>query len=329
MTIGKLRALVFAGWIALALTAVAGGQILPASLRIVVLGSSTAAGEGTSTRDSAWVWRYAAELRTMSSAYDVINLARGGYTSYHLQASGFVPPNGRPDPDTSRNITKALSLLPDAIILNLPSNDAVWDMSILEQIANFEHIAAEAAAAGVQIWVTTTQPRNLSEARKQNLATMRDWIRGTYGERSVDFWTGLANDDGGILPWADAGDGVHLNDAGHALLADRIREARIPETIASTTTIAARMSAPPPVVEIYPQPANDQLSVRIRLATPGTLTFIMYDMLGRRVRDVHRGSSPGAEVNLSFQTTHLAAGPYLWVLQSNGCIISGRLIVGG
>jgi lysophospholipase L1-like esterase len=303
-------------------------QQLPETLRIVVLGSSTAEGVGASTPDSAWVGRYAEVLRRQDPAYEIINLARGGYTSFHLQSSGFIPPEGKPEPDTTRNITKALSLSPDAIILTLPSNDAAWNMSMLEQIGNFERIAAEAAANGVLMWVSTTQPRNLTQAQRQNLITMRDWVLGRYAERALDFWTGLATDDGTIVPWADSGDGVHLNDGGHALLASRVAEARIPEVLGSTTFLASNERLPLSSVQVYPQPAADHVSIRIQLDAPGAVVFSMYDVLGRRIRDVHRGMVSNEDVTLTVRTSRLSPGIYPWVMQHNGRISSGRIVIG-
>ncbi|MCZ7557579.1 MAG: GDSL-type esterase/lipase family protein [Bacteroidia bacterium] len=303
-------------------------QQVPDRLRIVVLGSSTAEGVGASTPDSAWVRRYAEVLRRQNPAYEVINLARGGYTSFHLQSSGFIPPEGRPAPDSARNITKALSLLPDAIILTLPSNDAAWDMSTLEQIENFERIDAEASSAGVRMWVSTTQPRNLTQAQRQNLITMRDWLQGRFAERGLDFWTGLATSDGSIAPWADFGDGIHLNDAGHAVLAQRAAEARIPEMLGSTTAVLSRNSRPRPSVQMYPQPARDHVTIRIDLDSPGAIIFSIYDVLGRRIRDVHRGMVSNGGVTLEVRTNRLASGIYPWVLQHNGRISSGRIVVG-
>ena len=91
---------------------------------IVVIGSSTAAGAGANPSSMAWVNRYRDFLDSINPGNDVINLALGGYNTYRLMPSNFVPPINRPVPDTARNITKAISLNPDAIIVNLPSNDA-------------------------------------------------------------------------------------------------------------------------------------------------------------------------------------------------------------
>ncbi|MCC6460924.1 MAG: SGNH/GDSL hydrolase family protein, partial [Saprospiraceae bacterium] len=109
-------------------------------LRFVVIGSSTAAGAGASQPDSAWVNRYRIFLQALNPANEVINLAMGGYSSYQLLPSSAAVPNYRPHPDPERNITRALSLAPDAILLNLPSNDAASGYSLDEQLANFETI---------------------------------------------------------------------------------------------------------------------------------------------------------------------------------------------
>ncbi len=302
-------------------------QSLPPSLRIVILGSSSAAGEGASIQDSAWVWRYASILKQIDSSYEVINFAKRGYTSFHLQANDFIPPEGRPGPDAARNITMALSHMPDAIILNLPSNDASLDMSLVEQSGNFDRIVAKAAAAAVPVWITTTQPRNLSEARRQNLITMKDWIALRYGTRSIDCWTGIAAADGSILPWADDGDGVHLSDPAHALVAERVRCARIPESIGATRTMAVPSSQLDPEMRIYPRPAHDQVSVHVALGTSGEFTLLLYDILGRSVRDVQRGASQDDEFPYTLSLPRLPVGYWPWVLLNGGRVRSGGLSV--
>ncbi|MEM6349031.1 MAG: hypothetical protein AAF927_34410, partial [Bacteroidota bacterium] len=50
--------------------------------KIVVLGSSTAAGSGASSSDSAWVNRYRQYLQSINPDNQVVNLAQGGYNTY-------------------------------------------------------------------------------------------------------------------------------------------------------------------------------------------------------------------------------------------------------
>jgi lysophospholipase L1-like esterase len=74
-------------------------------MRVVVLGSSTSVGVGASPIDSSWVSRYIVYLKSLNPQNEVINLAKSGYTTYHLLPDGYddwVDPN--------RNITRALTL---------------------------------------------------------------------------------------------------------------------------------------------------------------------------------------------------------------------------
>ena len=182
---------------------------------MIVLGSSTAAGSGASISDSAWVNRYRYFLQNLNPGNHVTNLAVGGYHTYRLMPNGFSPPAGRPNQDTLRNITAALALNPDAIILNLPSNDVALGYSLAEQTFNMDSIFSTAQLAGVPIWICTTQPRNFSPSQLQAQADMRDTIWAHFSPFVIDFWTGLALSNNALDPFFDSGDGVHLNDRGH------------------------------------------------------------------------------------------------------------------
>lgn len=299
---------------------------LPDSLRIVVLGSSTAAGAGASPRDSAWVWRYQSHLQSLNPAYEVHNLAVGGYTSYHIQADGYSPPEGRTNPDTLHNITKALTFRPHAIIINLPSNDAALNFSIIEQSQNFERLAEIAANASVALWVCTTQPRNLGEAQRQNLITMRDWLRDRFGERCLDFWNDLATEGGKLLPAFDSGDGVHLNNSGHYLAFARARDARIPEEIARTTAIADLPYPQDLRMTIYPQPAADMVNIRIEDAQSGTLTVVVTDLLGREMTRLEQFTSAGSSHH-RLNVGRLPRGMYHVIVRSGERVSNGRLVL--
>src|SRR5690349_18464412 len=81
-----------------------------AQKKIVVLGSSTAFGTGASSVDSSWVGRLqkAHRLNTSDNLDTIVtNLAVGGYNTYHIMPTGFVPPANRPAPDPLHNVTQA------------------------------------------------------------------------------------------------------------------------------------------------------------------------------------------------------------------------------
>ena len=221
-------ALAFAPMIACAQQAT---EVDSGGVRIVVMGSSTAAGTGPSDPDSAWVSRYRRHLQAMDPQHEVVNLAVGGYTTYHLLPTDTDSTDGRPAPDPEHNITQALAQDPDAIIVNLPSNDAANGFSVEDQLANYTVMLERAEAQNVPIWIATTQPRNLDEDGRKVQVAMRDSTYARFGEHAIDFWTGLAEDDATVKPMYDSGDGIHLNSAAHAILFRRVAEADVPEAL--------------------------------------------------------------------------------------------------
>jgi lysophospholipase L1-like esterase len=199
------------------------------SCSIVVLGSSTAAGVGPSVADSAWVNRFYDVLYQKDTRFVVTNLARGGYTTFHLLPDdALIPDNINVTIDSARNISAALSYDPYAIIVNLPSNDAANDFTVSQQMDNFKQITKRAAQAGVLSWVCTTQPRNFNRPLQIEIQeNARDSIYAIYGDFAIDFWSEIADPNSLIANQYDSGDGIHLNDRGHRILTQRVLEKRI------------------------------------------------------------------------------------------------------
>ncbi len=190
---------------------------------VVVLGSSTAEGFGPSDSDSTWVNRLRHHLEEVDTRFDVLNLARGGYSTYHVLPVGAAVPDGlRNAPDPNRNIEAALAQDPVAIVVGLTSNDTAYGYPVADQQANFARLGELAQAAGVPLYVTTTAPRNLDDAGRRDQATVRDWILTHFGDHAIDVWTGVALPDGSLDARFDMGDGVHQNDAGHRLIVQRV-----------------------------------------------------------------------------------------------------------
>lgn len=204
------------------------------AIHLVVLGSSTAAGAGSSHLDSAWVNRYRRYLKRINPSNQVTNLARGGYNTYKIQADNYIPPNNRPTVDSTRNISTAIRLNPDGIIVNLPSNDAAIGIGLNEQMDNFIRLKNVADSFNIPIWICTTQPRNFSLAQRTIQIQTRDSILNYFGSYAIDFWSGLANTNNGVLSTFDSGDGVHLNDTGHSVLSKRVIQKFIPNLLADT-----------------------------------------------------------------------------------------------
>ena len=200
---------------------------------IVVLGSSTAAGTGPSSLDSAWVWRFRDTLFQNDTRFRVTNLARGGFTTYNILPTGStIPDDINQTIDTSRNITRALSLNPQALIVNLPSNDSANLYPAEDQLANYELILSEPSDRNIPHWICSPQPRNFSSSEPIMIQIeLSNLIFQRFGDFVIDFWAGFATALGQLQDFWNSGDGVHLNDDAHRVLLERVLEAGIPETL--------------------------------------------------------------------------------------------------
>lgn len=201
---------------------------IPAERTIAILGSSTAAGVGASTYDSAFAGRYAKYLGALNPPWKLVNLGVGGYTTYHVMPTGWKQAADRPAPDTARNITKVLSLRPQALLISLPSNDINSNYAAAEYNANFDSLHAWAGKAGVPVWIATPLPRTpLDAARRKLLLDLRARILSRYAPRAIDFYDGLGDAEGAYLAAYNSGDGVHTNNRGHKLLFERVAAANL------------------------------------------------------------------------------------------------------
>jgi lysophospholipase L1-like esterase len=205
----------------------------PAPVTVVVLGSSTAAGFGLSDPATGWVPRYAAFLDVERPGSVVANLAVSGFTSFQVLPTGTPDRPDRPAVDVEHNITAAIATMPQALIVNLPSNDAGYGYPVEETLANLHAVATQAEQAGVQAWITTSQPRSafIAPAGQALLTGLRDGVLADFGEHAIDFWTPLAAPDGSPLPEYGQGDGIHPNAEGQRLLFEQVKAEHIPETL--------------------------------------------------------------------------------------------------
>ncbi|WP_159038533.1 SGNH/GDSL hydrolase family protein [Brumimicrobium mesophilum] len=257
------------------------------SYKIVVLGSSTAAGAGPSSSDSAWVNRYRTYLEGINPANEVINLAVGGYNTYRIMPTGYVPPINRPATNPARNITAALAEMPDAIIVNMPSNDVAANYTYTEQMDNLDTIVQIANAASVPIWICTTQPRNFSAAQAQLQWDLKDSILVNFAPNAIDFWTPFATSSHVVDPLYDSGDGIHLNDAAHAIMESRVIATDILQNI-----YVSLSSPDPAILSIVP----------INQSTCGdSLAQFEYEL-------INFGPNDGLNVSINSELTHQQSG---------------------
>ncbi|MCL5127026.1 SGNH/GDSL hydrolase family protein [Algibacter sp. L4_22] len=253
---------------------------------IVVIGSSTAEGLGASSIEKSWVYKYKNELFQKNTSLVVFNFGLGGLTTFNLLPtdSPTLLPAGVTI-DVNRNITKALSYNPIAIILNLPSNDTYNGYSKQTQLTNFAEINVEAEKRSVPIWITTTQPRYFSNPL--DVKTQRDVkkaILGRYTDRTIDFWTGISNANGTILSYLDSGDGTHVNDAGHNILLDRVLGENIDYlTCLRGTDIENKDGVKKMSIKRRSKLVGDKFNINFYSFNVGEVQVRLYNKLGRKI----------------------------------------------
>ena len=198
------------------------------SFRLVVLGSSSAAGEGASSSSRGWVSLLSSALEdAVATEWHSNNLAQGGYTTNEL-----LPGSG-----TNGNIDDALELEPDLVIVALAgSNDLSAGTSETTFLSRMTTLRDTARTAGVPVFFLSTAPKDLSTSERQALRDWAEamgmrftscWAPGRDAEYSpcfVDIFEPLANDSLGIEAAYNAGDGIHLNDAGHQVIFEAARD---------------------------------------------------------------------------------------------------------
>lgn len=190
---------------------------------IVVLGSSTAEGYGLTGNEKSWVEKLDSLLTANNANYTLTNLAKGGYNTYFLREDSENGGGFSGAPDLNRNITEALSLNPDIIIVNMPSNNVADNIDISTTIAHYQELKTLADASGVEIFFTTTQPRDfVNTAKRALLVDEANAVRSNFGQYVIDIYDQLtdfgptsAGTDNVIKTEYGLGDGIHLNVSGH------------------------------------------------------------------------------------------------------------------
>jgi lysophospholipase L1-like esterase len=190
---------------------------------VAVMGSSTAAGVGASA-GNGWVDRVRAAAATGCPQVTVSNLAFSGSVTWNgLPASAGSPPAGRPAPRLDANLDAALALKPALVLVQYPSNDAASYYPLAETLANHGILRDGIRAAGATDVILGPFPRGFTEPAQVALMTgLRDALPAVASPRYLDLWTDLAATDSQVIAAYGSGDGIHLGDAGHALIAAKV-----------------------------------------------------------------------------------------------------------
>ncbi len=282
---------------------------------IVIVGSSSAQGVGANPIDSSWANRFAQDIAGDNTKYRVVNIARGGYTTFHMLPNGSTRGNGVGIAvDTMRNITAALKEKPFAIIIAMPSNDASRFFSVGTQLRNFAIVDSVGRANGARMYISTTQPRNFNnEAQRQNLIEVRDSIFAQYGDFAIDFFNPIGQPNGFQIDSLGSGDGIHLNNQGHRRLFEQVRAKRIDTMSCDLLVSSIRELAEKAGrygLRVYPNPMQGErvyLDLGSFISEAGEVEVTWLDVLGRTV-GVQRRYMARAEEVLTLDRPAAVAG---------------------
>jgi acyl-CoA thioesterase I len=180
------------------------------------MGSSTPAGAGA--RILSWV--DALKAKYSDRSVTIFNIAKGGLTTYQALPASAPSIENRPAPDPEANVDAALAKSPKLLIVSFPSNDTTVGFSVDETVQNLLRVRALAQSTGASVIVVSMQPLStIPAARLALLAEIDTRLAAAVAPCFVATREALAAPVGTLDPRYDSGDGVHVNDDGHALIA--------------------------------------------------------------------------------------------------------------
>ncbi|WP_354305558.1 SGNH/GDSL hydrolase family protein [Pedobacter sp. UYP1] len=191
--------------------------------KVIVLGSSTAAGYKLANPDLSFPNLLNNKLIKDKKNAEVINLAAPGYTTYQIMPVRAINLNGRPLPDMLKNIEAGLKYNPKLLIICMPTNDIALGFSEDEILTNYKVLVEMLDKANVEYLITGTQPRNfIEDSYRRRLTILNNELLEAYPGHVVDYLEELATNKNYIKDKYSNGDGIHINEDGHKVIFQKI-----------------------------------------------------------------------------------------------------------
>ncbi|MFM1989845.1 MAG: hypothetical protein RJA99_2802 [Pseudomonadota bacterium] len=120
------------------------------------------------------------------------------------------------------DVVNAFNYAPRAVIVAYPTNDIAYGFSVDQTVSALRSIRGYALARGVPVILLSTQPRAFTPSQLDQLEQIDAQVSAMAGDCFVAIRAALAGPNRLIAPAFSYGDGIHTNDAGHALIASRV-----------------------------------------------------------------------------------------------------------
>lgn len=205
--------------------------------KVVWIGSSTVAGSGATTEDSALVWRVGNYYRAIGVMSSWLNLGVGGSNIYHGMPTGYVPKGSQSSPDITHNVTYALNQGADIVIVGYPSNAYDGPLTITEIMFAYRTIFNTVINAGKKCYIMTSQPRPaFGTAGRNMLKQVADSIMVQFPNNYIQAYYNIVQTGTHNLLY-NSGDNIHLNNTGHRVLFNSVVARNIFDTWAVSEAV--------------------------------------------------------------------------------------------
>jgi len=133
------------------------------------------------------------------------------------------------------------------------------------------------------------------------------------------------SDDTSINTIATGEDAVRLDDDESSALTDDSREAATPAVDSLSTTDS--IEKPSQLLSVMPNPTTGMITITVELNGSQRVELALYDLAGRLVETIHRGSLNEGRHSLSYDTSSITGGLYLLHLSTSEATETIRLAI--
>ncbi len=283
--------------------------------KIVIMGDSTAWGAGSSPfvalsyldegaytyawGDNAWAALFNSYFKGFNASNSVVNIAKIGLNTYQAMPDGYST-SSRPAVLTDFNITKALSYHPDLLVVGLSTNDANSFWSMDEMIINLRAFKDLAAAQGIPVWFFTPHPRNFSDdvyftalEKRARVADLLNKEQPIFSNRLINIYDDFYNEDLSLKSIYDSGDGVHMNNAGHKRMYNRVVSANLVEYLGNRQPVVGAWTSNQSIFQ------NESVSLSATITDPDdqSLTYSWQQISGPTQTHISSASSTATSIS--------------------------------